>query len=316
MTEPRPRPAGSSAMLPSVRTGRDPSDAPTQRAHVSELLKVPLRHPLLVRASIAAATAFVPRGLLAGGAWLGLLLAVAALLDLPLAGIEPEGRRRVVAMGPEFLRLAGLAGAVSVVAWAARRRIDGAKPDAAGALAWLRRSMLVVLGLPVAAGVAAVAFRGLAAGAAAISDSTGLLRVAALSSSALVVATMGVLAMAVAYVSAIAAIEGCPASEAGAVLSGLARRAAPALALHFGVIALFAGGAWSASHWAAERVWALAGPGPAVGTLRHALLDGALFQAAAWTPGAALLGALAVSSWLLLRESDVTTPLPLDPGGK
>lgn len=306
------RSAASSATWPSVRAGRESFDTPTSRANVSDIVRAPVRNPVFVRSSIALSVPFTARGALAGFACALAVLFPAAILEIPIQRMESAGPRGVLAMGPALLHWIALAGSVSVAAYLARQRIDGARPGPRRIAFWWIGTFGITAGIPLAAGVARTALDGLSAALAGPGASIPGVRAVILALGGASWILLGLAAAGVAYTTAISALEGCSPGEALQILSGLRRRAGSALAAHAVVGLAFAGGIWAGLSWIAGRAWSAAGPAAPPGTLSHALLDQALRTAVTAAPAAGLLGALAAASYLVLRQIDVTTPLPLE----
>lgn len=249
-----------------------------------------------------------------GGAWIVsavfLLpaLIVTAFLEDAIRGIVPEGRRRVLSTGLFLVQLIAATGVVAVHARRARERIDRPEPPLRKLVQSWVGTLGMTSGLCAAFLVVWVALGGAIDSLVEVASQTpqgggtlGLLRIVPLSLAALMAADLAALALAVAWLSAIRAIEGCGTGRAATILRGLWAKSRGRLLLHVAVGAFSSWVVWAAVSGAVGGIFALAGPVPLPGTAAAILYDNALRTWLAWTPPLAVLGSAGVASYLLLR---------------
>ena len=242
-----------------------------------------------------------------GGAWLSSLvfllppLVLAGIATELIRGLEAEGKRRVLSTGVFLVELIAAAGVVALHARRARERIETSEPRIRALASEWRRVSAMAASLCAAFLVAWVALGGAIESLLRAGIGSGVFRIVPLVLAALMAADLAALAILVAWLSAIRAIEGCGTGTAAAILRGIWSKQRSRLFLHGAVAAFATWGAWVTMAAVVNAVYAGVGSYAVPGTTASVLLDDALRTWLIATPPLAVLGSSGVASYLLLR---------------
>jgi hypothetical protein len=263
----------------------------------------------------AAAAPFSGGAWIASAAFLLPVLVLTALLDEAIRGVEAEGRRRVLSTGVFLIQLAAAAGTVAVHVRRARDRIENSGPGLGALARWWTGTIGMTSGLCAGFLVLWVALGGAIESLSEVparpptgSGTLGLLRIVPLALATVMAAVLAALALGVAWLSAIRAVEGCRAGPAASILRGLWAKSRSRLLLHGAVAAAATAAAWVGMNAVVGAIYDAAGAAPARSTAASILYDDALRMWLVWTPPLAVLGSAGVASYLLLRPLNNTPP--------